>query len=106
MGENEESHPVHGNIKLALEALVQQRLGLQYTMSFSCSMQFAAILSSASATYVIRDSFLIFSFCYSRYLQKDKVSGPEGHTLFYEFAERALDEAVNRRIREYVKEVI
>ena len=43
-------------------------------------------------------------FC--RYLQKDKVSGPEGYTLFYEFAERALDEAVNRRIKEYVMEVI
>ncbi|KAH9690702.1 MAGE domain-containing protein [Citrus sinensis] len=26
-----------------------------------------------------------------RYLQKDKINGPEGNTLFYELAERALD---------------
>ncbi|KAL3537012.1 hypothetical protein ACH5RR_000378 [Cinchona calisaya] len=63
--ENEESHPILGKIKLALEALVQQR-----------------------------------------YLQKDKVSGPEGNTLLYEFAERALDDAIKSRIQEYISQIV
>ncbi|XP_037497906.1 uncharacterized protein LOC105630619 isoform X3 [Jatropha curcas] len=62
--ETDESHPVLGNIKQALETLVQQR-----------------------------------------YLQKDKVNSPEGHTLFYELAERALDGPVNDRIKEYISQV-
>ncbi|KAM6563984.1 hypothetical protein CsatB_023982 [Cannabis sativa] len=40
-----------------------------------------------------------------RYLQKDKVSGPEGTTLFYELAERALDRPVSEKIKEYISEV-
>ncbi|CBI17219.3 uncharacterized protein LOC100258998 isoform X1 [Vitis vinifera] len=63
--ENEENHPVLGNIKQALEALVQQR-----------------------------------------YLQKDKVNGPEGNTLFYELAERALDEAISKKIKEYISQIV
>ena len=63
--ENEENHPVLGNIKQALEALVQQR-----------------------------------------YLQKDKVNGPEGNTLFYELAERALDEAIGKKIKEYISQIV
>ncbi|KAK9271400.1 hypothetical protein L1049_026990 [Liquidambar formosana] len=63
--ESDESHPVLGNIKQALEALVQQR-----------------------------------------YLQKDKVNGPEGNTLFYELAERALDGTVSEKIKEYISEIV
>lgn len=40
-----------------------------------------------------------------RYLQKEKVNGPEGNTVFYELAERALDASVNDRIKEYVAQV-
>ncbi|KAL2536558.1 MAGE protein [Forsythia ovata] len=63
--ENEESHPMLGNIKLALEGLVQLR-----------------------------------------YLQKEKVNGPEGSTLYYELAERALDGALGDRIKEYVSQIV
>ncbi|GMN45342.1 hypothetical protein TIFTF001_014525 [Ficus carica] len=62
--ENDENHPVFGNAKQALEALVQQR-----------------------------------------YLQKDKVNGPEGNTFFYELAERALDRPVSEKIKEYIEEL-
>ncbi|KAF9605701.1 hypothetical protein IFM89_018044 [Coptis chinensis] len=63
--EADESHPVLGNLKQAVEALVQQR-----------------------------------------YLQKDKVNGPEGNTLFYELAERALDESLNKRLKEYISQIV
>ncbi|OUZ99637.1 MAGE protein [Macleaya cordata] len=63
--ETDETHPVLGNTKQALEALVQQR-----------------------------------------YLQKNKVSGPEGNTLFYELAERALDESVCERIKENISQIV
>ncbi|KAH9756555.1 MAGE domain-containing protein [Citrus sinensis] len=39
-----------------------------------------------------------------RYLQKDKVNGPEGNTLFYELAERALDGPVSEKMKEYISE--
>uniref|UniRef100_A0A2N9F9S0 MAGE domain-containing protein n=1 Tax=Fagus sylvatica TaxID=28930 RepID=A0A2N9F9S0_FAGSY len=64
LSDSDEIHPVLGNVKQALEALVQHR-----------------------------------------YLQKDKVNGPEGSTLFYELAERALDGPVNERIKEYISQV-
>ncbi|KAG4162435.1 hypothetical protein ERO13_D01G114900v2 [Gossypium hirsutum] len=41
-----------------------------------------------------------------RYLQKDKVSGPEGTTLFYELAERALDGTVSERIKQYISQIV
>uniref|UniRef100_A0A7N0V751 MAGE domain-containing protein n=1 Tax=Kalanchoe fedtschenkoi TaxID=63787 RepID=A0A7N0V751_KALFE len=63
--ETDESHPVLGNIKQALEALVQQR-----------------------------------------YLQKDKVTGPEGNILMYEQAERALDPAVAEKLKQYISQII
>ncbi|GMI64873.1 hypothetical protein like AT1G34770 [Hibiscus trionum] len=63
--ETDENHPVLGNVKQALEMLVQQR-----------------------------------------YLQKDKVSGPEGTTLFYELAERALEGTVSERIKQYVTQIV
>ncbi|KAK8623523.1 hypothetical protein V6N13_118406 [Hibiscus sabdariffa] len=63
--ETNENHPVLGNVKQALEMLVQQR-----------------------------------------YLQKDKVSGPEGATLFYELAERALEGTVSERIKQYITQIV
>ncbi|XP_059459717.1 uncharacterized protein LOC132189152 isoform X2 [Corylus avellana] len=65
LSDSDEIHPVLGNVKQALETLVQQR-----------------------------------------YLQKDKVSGPEGNTLFYELAERALDGPVNERVKEYISQLL
>ncbi|XP_050236836.1 uncharacterized protein LOC126686691 [Mercurialis annua] len=41
-----------------------------------------------------------------RYLQKDKVNGPEGSILVYELAERALDGSVNERIKEYISQIV
>ncbi|MBA0823415.1 hypothetical protein Goarm_020149, partial [Gossypium armourianum] len=38
--------------------------------------------------------------------QKDKVSGPEGTTLFYELAERALDGTVSERIKQYISQAL
>ncbi|KAL8517124.1 hypothetical protein ACS0TY_015370 [Phlomoides rotata] len=37
-----------------------------------------------------------------RYLQKENVNGPEGNTVYYELAERALDAPINDRIKEYI----
>lgn len=39
-------------------------------------------------------------------MQKDKVNGPEGNTLFYELAERALDGPVSEKMKEYISEVL
>ena len=41
-----------------------------------------------------------------RYLKKDNVNGPEGNTLFYELAERALDGPTYDKIKEYVSQVV
>lgn len=41
-----------------------------------------------------------------RYLQKDKVNGPEGNTVVYELAERALDGEVSQKIKEYISQVL
>ncbi|XP_009779647.1 uncharacterized protein LOC107810378 isoform X1 [Nicotiana tabacum] len=65
LSETDESHPVLGNLKLALEALVQQR-----------------------------------------YLHKEKVNGPEGNTIFYELAERALDGPINDGMKEYISKIV
>ncbi|KAL6179466.1 hypothetical protein ACLB2K_050981 [Fragaria x ananassa] len=65
LDEANESHPVLGNTKQALEALVQQR-----------------------------------------YLQKDKQSGPEGNTLIYELAERALDSQVTATLKDYISQIV
>ncbi|KAG8363416.1 hypothetical protein BUALT_Bualt19G0020100 [Buddleja alternifolia] len=37
---------------------------------------------------------------------KEKVNGPEGSTVYYELAERALDGAINDRIKEYVSQIV
>ncbi|KAH9647872.1 MAGE domain-containing protein [Citrus sinensis] len=39
------------------------------------------------------------------YLQKDKVNGPKGNTLFYVLAERALDRPVSEKMKEYISEI-
>ncbi|GKV41109.1 hypothetical protein SLEP1_g48683 [Rubroshorea leprosula] len=41
-----------------------------------------------------------------RYLQKEKVSGPEGNTVFYELAERAIDGPVSERIKQYISQIV
>lgn len=41
-----------------------------------------------------------------RYLQKEKVSGPDGNTVYYELAERALDAPVFDKIKAYVAEMV
>ena len=33
------------------------------------------------------------------------MNGHEGNTLFYELAERALDETINKKIKEYISQV-
>ncbi|CAN1188590.1 Melanoma-associated antigen 10 [Linum perenne] len=62
--DTDEYHPALGNIKQAVESLVQQR-----------------------------------------YLQKGKVNGPDGSTVSYELAERALDGPVNDKIKEYISQI-
>lgn len=46
-----------------------------------------------------------FGFCFSRYLQKNKVAGPEGSIFLYELAERALDAKISDKIKEYILQV-
>ncbi|CAN7131767.1 unnamed protein product [Brassica rapa subsp. narinosa] len=41
-----------------------------------------------------------------RFLHKEKVSGPEGNTLFYDLAERALDAQVSERVKDYISQVM
>lgn len=48
----------------------------------------------------------LFPYSSCRYLQKDKVSGPEGTTSFYELAERALDGPVSESIKQYMLQVL
>ncbi|KAJ8647905.1 hypothetical protein MRB53_000928 [Persea americana] len=65
LNENDESHPLFGNTKQALETLVQQR-----------------------------------------YLQKEKVNGPEGNTLMYELAERATEETISESLKEHIAQIV
>lgn len=41
-----------------------------------------------------------------RYLQKEKVNGPEGNTVMYELAERALDESISHKLKEYIVQIV
>ncbi|XP_072981971.1 uncharacterized protein [Typha latifolia] len=41
-----------------------------------------------------------------RYLQKEKVAGPEGHTVMYELAERALDQSISGKLKDYISQQI
>ncbi|MCL7034839.1 hypothetical protein MKW94_003085 [Papaver nudicaule] len=44
------------------------------------------------------------SLVLQRFLQKNKVNGPEGNALVYELAEKALDESVYARMKEYISQ--
>lgn len=100
--ESDESHPVLGNIKQALEALVQQRLELYDVANIFIHNAIIEQLLSSDIYVVLILSILLFC----RYLQKDKANGPEGTTWTYELAERALDGPVNERIKEYISQVL
>lgn len=65
LNESDETHPLLGNNKQALELLVQQR-----------------------------------------YLLKEKLSGPEGHAMMYELAERALDESISGKLKDYISQIV
>uniref|UniRef100_M8ATU6 Uncharacterized protein n=1 Tax=Aegilops tauschii TaxID=37682 RepID=M8ATU6_AEGTA len=41
---------------------------------------------------------------YSKYLLKEKIAGPEGHSMVYELAERALDESISSKLKEYISQ--
>ncbi|XP_072977111.1 uncharacterized protein [Typha angustifolia] len=41
-----------------------------------------------------------------RYLQKEKVAGPEGHTVMYELAERALDQSISGKLKDYISQIV
>ncbi|KAG8100732.1 hypothetical protein GUJ93_ZPchr0013g36762 [Zizania palustris] len=40
-----------------------------------------------------------------RYLLKEKLTGPEGNCVMYELAERALDESISGRLKDYISQV-
>eukprot|EP00252_Welwitschia_mirabilis_P021710 TRINITY_DN5646_c0_g1_i1.p1 TRINITY_DN5646_c0_g1~~TRINITY_DN5646_c0_g1_i1.p1 ORF type:complete len:238 (-),score=45.57 TRINITY_DN5646_c0_g1_i1:313-1026(-) len=40
-----------------------------------------------------------------KFIQRNKVSGPEGNFMVYELGERALDETVNGRLKEYITQI-
>lgn len=41
-----------------------------------------------------------------RYLLKEKVNGPEGNALMYVLAERALDESISKKLKEYIAQIV
>ncbi|KAL6880557.1 hypothetical protein ACP4OV_012122 [Aristida adscensionis] len=41
-----------------------------------------------------------------RYLLKEKLTGPEGHFMMYELAERALDESIMGKLKDYISQVV
>ncbi|XP_074263043.1 uncharacterized protein LOC141585875 [Silene latifolia] len=49
---------------------------------------------------------LLETLVQQRYIQKDKVNGPEGNTVVFELAERALDGEVSQKIKDYVSQII
>ncbi|XP_042492955.1 non-structural maintenance of chromosomes element 3 homolog [Macadamia integrifolia] len=46
------------------------------------------------------------SLVQQRYLQKDKVNSVEGNTMVFELAERALDDSVIERVKEYIAQIM
>lgn len=101
LSETDENHPVFGNTKQALEALIQQRFELVNRMDLS------HMFYNAPCLYIlIQASNFILNLLYCRYLQKNKASGPEGNTLYYELAERALDGQMSERIKEYISQIM
>ncbi|KAJ0988411.1 hypothetical protein J5N97_006767 [Dioscorea zingiberensis] len=45
------------------------------------------------------------SLVQQRYLRKEKVNCPEGNTVMYELAERALDESVSEKVKDYIAQI-
>lgn len=91
LNETDENHPVLGNNKQALELLVQQRL---------------LVLSGRAAEWISLATFAFFDLVsLPRYLLKEKIAGPEGHSMVYELAERALDESISSKLKEYISQV-
>uniref|UniRef100_A0A1D1ZF36 Melanoma-associated antigen G1 n=1 Tax=Anthurium amnicola TaxID=1678845 RepID=A0A1D1ZF36_9ARAE len=45
------------------------------------------------------------SLVQQRYLQKEKVNGPEGNTLMYELAERAKDDSFSEKLKDYIAQI-
>ncbi|XP_062189712.1 uncharacterized protein LOC133892778 [Phragmites australis] len=41
-----------------------------------------------------------------RYLLKEKLTGPEGHDMMYALAERALDESISGKLKDYISQVV
>ncbi|XP_020255735.1 non-structural maintenance of chromosomes element 3 homolog [Asparagus officinalis] len=41
-----------------------------------------------------------------RYLQKEKVSGPDGNSVMFELAERALDESISNKLKDYIAQIV
>ncbi|ONK56799.1 uncharacterized protein A4U43_C10F13110 [Asparagus officinalis] len=46
--------------------------------------------------------FLDLSLFLNRYLQKEKTSGPDGNSVMYELAERALHESISIKLKDYI----
>lgn len=102
--ETDENHPVLGNVKLSLEALVQQRFVFaQFWKKENVLIRLSRVLIVEVLYFFFLILSLYIHLC--RYLQKDKVSGPEGNTIMYELAERALDGEVNQQIKDYITQV-
>lgn len=99
MCESDENHPILGNIKQALEGLVQQRLELPSWVDLSLDL----LIEGVSYTKM-EHRHLYYSYIV-RFLQKEKTNGPEGNTLFYELAERALDAPISERVKDYISQV-
>lgn len=50
--------------------------------------------------------FLAIILVQQRYLLKDKIAGIEDHLMIYELAERALDESMSSKLKEYISHVV
>ncbi|KAI4321137.1 hypothetical protein MLD38_034558 [Melastoma candidum] len=48
----------------------------------------------------------LHSLVSQRYLQKNRVPGPEGSNFFYELAERALDANVTDKLKKYILQIV
>lgn len=80
---------------------------LNFERIISCNA-FIPFVRKKKKKEIYINQFLIIQFLYTylcRYLQKDKVAGPEGNNVMYELAERALDGEVSQKIKEYISQV-
>ncbi|CAH9127241.1 unnamed protein product [Cuscuta epithymum] len=46
------------------------------------------------------------SLVQKRYVHKEKVHGPEGNVIHYELAERALDEDINKKMKDHINKIV